>query len=286
MADRMVLPPRYNLNRWGKGKSARGIPRVSSGHPIVFDVVGGRTTALVPAVQRKGLLSSSSASKTKAGAVSPDRAKVGANVDGTGRNSPEGASRMESEHDLEESPHVPQPTPQVESRDTKAGASRGKGRGGKRVAASTSNVVVKPESDATVKGRKRKLPSFKTMPTTVKSEADAGNEREDEAKIELASQPKRGKPVDRQLTTFRKGDDAMKIEVLPDDTASENAAGALAVGRNKRFAKAEPARMVSISARSNRVTRASVQKVERASTADTRVPKERRSKRRSVRHAG
>lgn len=45
-----------SLYRWGKGKSSDGAPLVSSGHPIIFDVVGGRTTAIVPAIQRKGLL--------------------------------------------------------------------------------------------------------------------------------------------------------------------------------------------------------------------------------------
>lgn len=34
---------------------------MSSGHPIIFDVVGGRTTAIVPAVQQKGLLRSPTA---------------------------------------------------------------------------------------------------------------------------------------------------------------------------------------------------------------------------------
>lgn len=46
-----------NKHRWGKGKASGGTPRVSSGHPIQFDVIGGRTTAFVPAIQRKGLLS-------------------------------------------------------------------------------------------------------------------------------------------------------------------------------------------------------------------------------------
>lgn len=46
--------------RWGKGKAADGAPCVSSGDPIEFDVVGGRTTAFVPAVQKKGLLSTDS----------------------------------------------------------------------------------------------------------------------------------------------------------------------------------------------------------------------------------
>lgn len=42
--------------RWGKGKAAGGAPRISTGDPIQFDVVGGRTTAIVPSVQHKGLL--------------------------------------------------------------------------------------------------------------------------------------------------------------------------------------------------------------------------------------
>lgn len=57
------VPLRYptthvcSMCRWGKGKAAEGTPRVSSGHTVQFDVVGGRTTAFVPAIQFKGLLS-------------------------------------------------------------------------------------------------------------------------------------------------------------------------------------------------------------------------------------
>lgn len=52
----MVLRFLLLVCRWGKGKGADGAPCVSSGDPILFDVVGGRTTAFVPAVQKKGLL--------------------------------------------------------------------------------------------------------------------------------------------------------------------------------------------------------------------------------------
>ncbi|CAN0261735.1 unnamed protein product, partial [Ectocarpus sp. 8 AP-2014] len=54
-ADYTSFPKEWLFHhRWGKGKKSQGVPRVSSGHPIVFDVVGGRTTAIVPAVQKKG----------------------------------------------------------------------------------------------------------------------------------------------------------------------------------------------------------------------------------------
>lgn len=69
-----------NIDRWGKGKSAEGTPRVSSGHPIHFDVVGGRTTAIVPAVQRKGLLKppgGSSANSKKTAAAKGRKGKAG-----------------------------------------------------------------------------------------------------------------------------------------------------------------------------------------------------------------
>lgn len=59
-------------HRWGKGKSSGGAPRVSSGHPIHFDVVGGRTTAIVLAVQKKGLLSPGSST----GKISSSSSKV------------------------------------------------------------------------------------------------------------------------------------------------------------------------------------------------------------------
>lgn len=68
------------IARWGKGKSAEGAPRVSSGHPIHFDVVGGRTTAIVPAVQRKGLLKSPgglSASSKETAAAKGRKGKAG-----------------------------------------------------------------------------------------------------------------------------------------------------------------------------------------------------------------
>ncbi|CAM9248115.1 unnamed protein product [Hapterophycus canaliculatus] len=57
----------FHHSRWGKGKGAEGAPRVSSGHPIIFDVVGGRTTAIVPAVQKKGLLHPSAATAARGG---------------------------------------------------------------------------------------------------------------------------------------------------------------------------------------------------------------------------
>ncbi|CBJ48484.1 conserved unknown protein [Ectocarpus siliculosus] len=61
-ADYTSFPKEWLFHhRWGKGKNSEGAPRVSSGHPIVFDVVGGRTTAIVPAVQKKGLLRSPTA---------------------------------------------------------------------------------------------------------------------------------------------------------------------------------------------------------------------------------
>ncbi|CAM9174791.1 unnamed protein product [Pylaiella littoralis] len=67
-ADYTVFPKEWLFHhRWGKGKSSEGSPRVSSGHSIIFDVVGGRTTAIVPAVQKKGLLLSSSAAKSGGG---------------------------------------------------------------------------------------------------------------------------------------------------------------------------------------------------------------------------
>lgn len=44
---------------------------MSSGHPIIFDVVGGRTTAIVPAVQKKGLLRSPTAACGGVGGSSP-----------------------------------------------------------------------------------------------------------------------------------------------------------------------------------------------------------------------
>ena len=44
------------MDRWGKGKGSGGTPHTASGHRLQFDVVGGRTTAIVPAVQRMGLL--------------------------------------------------------------------------------------------------------------------------------------------------------------------------------------------------------------------------------------
>lgn len=43
-------------DRWGKGKGAEGAPHTASGHRVHFEVVGGRTTAIVPGVQRMGLL--------------------------------------------------------------------------------------------------------------------------------------------------------------------------------------------------------------------------------------
>lgn len=59
-----ILPRfRCSIDRWGKGKTSGGAPRVSSGDPIHFDVVGGRTTAFVPAVQKKGLLLSKDVKK-------------------------------------------------------------------------------------------------------------------------------------------------------------------------------------------------------------------------------
>lgn len=61
--------------RWNKGKASDGAPRVSSGHPIHFDVVGGRTTAFVPALQRKGLLSAGSSARTTTAPSIPGKAK-------------------------------------------------------------------------------------------------------------------------------------------------------------------------------------------------------------------
>ncbi|CAM9735288.1 unnamed protein product [Ectocarpus fasciculatus] len=61
-ADYTSFPKEWLFHhRWGKGKNSEGAPRVSSGHPIIFDVVGGRTTAIVPALQKKGLLRSPTA---------------------------------------------------------------------------------------------------------------------------------------------------------------------------------------------------------------------------------
>ncbi|CAM9850552.1 unnamed protein product, partial [Discosporangium mesarthrocarpum] len=55
-------------HRWGKGKgSNEGTPRVSTGHRVMFDTVGGRTTAIVPEIQKMGLLCHGGGSSSKGG---------------------------------------------------------------------------------------------------------------------------------------------------------------------------------------------------------------------------
>eukprot|EP00903_Cladosiphon_okamuranus_P009333 g8901.t1 len=88
-ADYTVFPKEWLFHhRWGKGKSSEGAPRVSSGHPITFDVVGGRTTAIVAALQKKGLLSSPAAARASGSSGSATGKKkstkeIGSGGDGT-----------------------------------------------------------------------------------------------------------------------------------------------------------------------------------------------------------
>lgn len=78
--------------RWGKGKGSE-TPRVSSGHAIHFDVVGGRTTAIVLAIQQKGLLAGSSARNTCPPAKGgKENSKVGSRA---------GKKKVKDEHETE-----------------------------------------------------------------------------------------------------------------------------------------------------------------------------------------
>lgn len=79
-------------DRWGKGKGAEGTPHTASGHRVHFEVVGGRTTAIVPAVQRMGLLRADSS----AGSTTPV-AKTGKGKTRGGVRSRKGVKEEEGE---------------------------------------------------------------------------------------------------------------------------------------------------------------------------------------------
>ncbi|KAJ3300498.1 hypothetical protein HK104_011003 [Borealophlyctis nickersoniae] len=52
-ADSRQFPPEWLFHyRWGKGKKSDGPPKMPDGGRIVFETVGGRTTAVVPTVQK------------------------------------------------------------------------------------------------------------------------------------------------------------------------------------------------------------------------------------------
>lgn len=129
-----------SIGRWGKGKASGGAPRVSSGDPIHFDVVGGRTTAFVPAVQKKGLLLAKDAKK---------KAEVGDAA--KGKQEGEGAGKVDLKEETDGA------ASDKMRRRGKTGAAQGTGRVKDEPASATKPVsttrrVTKSNNDKVPKG--------------------------------------------------------------------------------------------------------------------------------------
>ncbi|CAM9784655.1 unnamed protein product [Ascophyllum nodosum] len=175
-ADYTVFPQHWLFHhRWGKGKGSGGTPHTASGHRVQFDVVGGRTTAIVPAVQRMGLLhAGSSAGNTAPVAKGRRREAKGKSratktvkqeeheveEGGEGYDKGEGG---DNDFSIEGAPAVATST-----------ASPKNARGGRRGKALVSDkAVLESTSEPSTKEAKPngKKPVSKVAPATVKSRA-------------------------------------------------------------------------------------------------------------------
>lgn len=216
--------------RWGKGKtSPDGPPRVSSGHPIHFDVVGGRTTAIVLAVQRKGLLPVNSGGRKAAapGKSRKSKAKAGSrgSVTGTGEGEgqKEGERRTKAGDDgvpKEVKTNTRAATPKANSRSENGKALVGKKA--ERVSKSTKGTPSKVKSEA----------STKAGPVKVKSETTT-RARPVKGKAVATAARSRGKP---KATPKASPHVATKAEAEVSATAIVTKRGRLGDSRTAAFA--------------------------------------------------
>ncbi|CAM9976792.1 unnamed protein product [Laminaria digitata] len=196
-ADYSVFPEDWLFHhRWGKGKvSPDGAPRVSSGHPIHFDVVGGRTTAIVLAVQRKGLLPASSGGKKAAVPGKSRKSKAKAESRGSvkvtgerGGQNPEGGDEAKpgggGVPKKEVKPTAATPKENSRSRNGKALVGKKAGslpNSGKQASSKVKSEAttkarpgrVKPEATKARSRGKAKAASIATLEVDAKTEANA-----------------------------------------------------------------------------------------------------------------
>ncbi|CAM9470335.1 unnamed protein product, partial [Ectocarpus sp. 13 AM-2016] len=242
---------------WGKGKNSEGAPRVSSGHPIVFDVVGGRTTAIVPALQKKGLLCSPTAAmakpkaKARGGGVGEGNAKAvrqsgGVDVtpkkedqEGQDKSSVKNKKSVKARTAAKKTGRV-----STKAKDIKPVAKKGGGAKKKSAAGPASTA---PGSSARGGGRKKATPTMRAAADKVKTDPSTQVPTP-------AARGKKAKAVDAKVAAARK-----RGRAGGDDDGVGKAVGAASAKRAKTTkVVVKPERMpaTAVASKSSRTTTA------------------------------
>ena len=175
------------LHRWGKGKKDAG--KHPSGHKIEFLTVGGRTSAFVPALQKKG--------------VKDTRTEIGKKEAKPRKQSSQNAAKEEEDDKEDDKEELESDAPKGK---VKKQASRGRGRKGARKEETEVEVKVgEEEEEKEVPVPKKRKTKAKVDKDEEKKEVPVSKKRKTKAKVDKDEEEK-GVPVSKKRKAKAKVD--------------------------------------------------------------------------------